>query len=284
MKVVVTGARGRVGSALVQSLNIEGHDVIPLTRQQCDLADLVALREALHAIDYDAWINPAAVSSPDQCEVNPDLSRMVNADAPSLMANICSKRGKYFLHFSTDYVFRGDLPRKLAEDDMADPINQYGRHKRMGEAAVLSAHPRATVMRVSWIYGALVPAFVERCMELLLKGEDIDAIADKWSIPTAMPDLCDWVNVLLLEQPAALLHGCHGGPPVSWHGIAMYMREFLGKETSSIIRSTSLAEASHFTAPRPVYTAMDNQLLSSILPRPISDWREAMSREIHRAR
>jgi dTDP-4-dehydrorhamnose reductase len=281
VKVVVTGAHGRVGSALVETLEKKGHKVIPLTRHELDLVDLPALAEALRSIDFDAWINPAAVSSPDQCERNADLSRLVNAEAPALMADVCAARGKYFLHFSTDYVFRGDLAHKLTENDIADPLNVYGRQKRMAELAVLSNHPRATVMRVSWVYGGKVPAFVEGCMERLRMGEDIDAIADKWSIPTAMPDLCEWVNFLLHEQPASLLHGCHSGPPVSWYGIALYLSELFGKASSSAISPKALADASHFVAPRPIHTAMDNQLLSTMLPSAIADWREVMSRAMN---
>jgi dTDP-4-dehydrorhamnose reductase len=221
------------------------------------------------------------MTSIEACEEDPRMAMRVNSAAPGKIALWAAERKVRVIHFSTDYVFRGDLAHKLTENDIADPLNVYGRQKRMAELAVLSNHPRATVMRVSWVYGGKVPAFVEGCMERLRMGEDIDAIADKWSIPTAMPDLCEWVNFLLHEQPASLLHGCHSGPPVSWYGIALYLSELFGKASSSAISPKALADASHFVAPRPIHTAMDNQLLSTMLPSAIADWREVMSRAMN---
>jgi dTDP-4-dehydrorhamnose reductase len=280
VKIVITGSKGRVGGALVDFLRGACHEVIPLCREDVDLGCHSALRGALESLDYDAWVNPAALSSPDLCERDPALSQAINATAPALMADVCRARDKYLLHFSTDYVFSGKDPGKRTEQDPAEPINHYGRHKREGELAVLASGARATVLRVSWVYGAKVPAFVEQCLQRFASGESTHAIADKWSIPTAMPDLSAWVNFLLTAQPSGVLHGCHSGEPVSWHGIAMALREILPPASDCPIHATRLADAKHFAAARPIHTSMENQLLSSLLPCPIDDWREAMRRVI----
>jgi dTDP-4-dehydrorhamnose reductase len=284
VNIVVTGSNGRVGGALVDHLRGTGHKVIPLCRQDLDLAHLPALREALESLDYDAWINPAAMSSPDQCERDPSLCHTVNATAPALMADVCRKHDTYFLHFSTDYVFGGEETGKRGEEDEAHPLNVYGKSKRAGELALLSSGARAAVLRVSWVYGARVPAFVEQCMARLQNGERVEAIADKWSIPTAMPDLCRWVEHLLITQPSGILHACPSGEPVSWHGIAVALHEIMRKngllDGDAEIVPTALADAGHFLARRPIHTAMENQRLSSLLPHPIADWREALERVI----
>lgn len=284
MKIVITGSNGRLGGALVDFLRAAGHEVIPLRRHDVDLGQLPALRGALESLDYDAWVNPAAMSSPDACERDPALCHTVNAIAPALMAEVCRKRGKYLMHFSTDYVFAGEEPGKRHEEEEAHPLNVYGRSKREGELALLASGARATVLRVSWVYGARVPAFVEQCQTRLRGGERIEAIADKWSIPTAMPDLCEWVGHLLATQPEALLHACHGGEPVSWHGVALavhaIMRENGLLAHDAEIVPTALTDATHFLARRPIHTAMESQSLSSLLPHPIADWREALERVI----
>lgn len=284
MNIVVTGSNGRVGGALVDFFRVSGHEVIPLCRENVDLCDAAALREALESLDFDAWVNPAAMSSPDQCERDPALCQAVNAIAPALMADVCRKRDKYFLHFSTDYVFGGEETGKRGEEDEAHPLNFYGKSKREGELALLSSGARAAVLRVSWVYGARVPAFVEQCMGRLQNGERVEAIADKWSIPTAMPDLCHWVERLLITQPSGTLHGCHSGEPVSWHGIAVAVHEIMRKngllDGDTEIVPTALADARQFLARRPIHTAMENQRLSSLLSHPIADWREALERVI----
>ncbi|MFM2171288.1 MAG: hypothetical protein RI957_1517 [Verrucomicrobiota bacterium] len=281
MKIAITGSNGRVGGALANFFRRAGHDVVALTRNDVPLDQPALLREAVRSLDVDAWINPAAVSSPDACERDPITSHAVNAVAPAIMADACRQSDRYMLHFSTDYVFSGNEPGKREEQDIAEPINAYGAHKREGELAVLASGARATVLRVSWVYGANIPAFVEQCLQRLSAGADIDAIDDKWSIPTAMPDLCEWTDQLLQQQPSAVLHGCHGGAPVSWHGIATHLRDVHMPDSTSDIQATSLAGAAHFIARRPVHTAMDHQVLCSMLPRPIEDWRTAMARIIN---
>lgn len=280
MRVAVTGTNGRVGGALVDFLRRAGHEVTALTRRDIPLDQATVLRDAVESLDVDAWINPAAMSSPDACEQDPQTSHVVNVLAPAILADACRQRDRYLLHFSTDYVFSGEKPGKRREQDRTVPINFYGQHKRDGEMAVLASGARATVLRVSWVYGAKVPAFVEQCVHRLTAKETIHAIADKWSIPTAMPDLCHWVDILLKQQPNTVLHGCHSGEPVSWHGIAHHLREVLQLTNSAEIRPTSLADTAHFIAQRPVHTAMDNGLLSSLLPQPIDHWQDAMNRVI----
>jgi len=283
VKIAITGTRGRVGGALADHLRKAGHDVIALTRQDLPLDHPPLLREAISSVDADCWINPAAMSSPDACEQDPLTSHAVNALAPSIMAQACRQHDRYLLHFSTDYVFSGKDTGKRQELDVTEPINAYGKHKREGEEAVLASGARAAVLRVSWVYGAKVPAFVEQCLQRLSTGETIQAIDDKWSIPTAMPDLCQWVEHILHQQPSDVLHGCHAGDPVSWHGIATHLRDTHMPDSASEILATSLAEASHFVAKRPVHTAMAHQLLSGLLPHPIEDWRAAMARVISQA-
>lgn len=283
MRIAVTGSNGRVGGALVDFLRQAGHEVTALTRHDVPLDQEDRLRHAVDSIEVDAWINPAAMSSPDACENDARTSRAVNVVAPAILADGCRRRGRYLLHFSTDYVFSGEEPGKKQECDVTEPVNVYGQHKREAEMAVMKSGARATVLRVSWIYGARVPAFVEQCLQRLSAGEPIHAIADKWSIPTAMPDLCQWVQMLLQQQPTATLHGCHGGEPVSWHGIATHLRQMRMLTDAAEILATRLADATHFIAKRPVHTAMDNRALSEMLPQPIADWQEAMTRVIARA-
>jgi dTDP-4-dehydrorhamnose reductase len=276
VKIAITGTRGRVGGALVGFLRQAGHEVMALSRADFALDDENALRAVLEKIDVEAWINPAALSSPDACEQDAATAHKVNAVAPAIIADHCRKHDRYLLHFSTDYVFSGKDPGKRKEHDVAEPINSYGHSKREGELAVMASGARATVLRVSWVYGAKVPAFVEQCCQRIVAGEGVQAIADKWSIPTAMPDLAQWVDFLLKRQPAGVLHGCHSGEPVSWHGIAEILGQWLGSAHGGGIHATRLADATHFVAARPIHTAMDNALLSSLLPRPIPHWREAM--------
>ena len=88
MKRLITGANGRVGSALWAYFLQRGDEVIPVTRADVDLTNLPALRAFLLEKNFDCLINPAAMSAPDQCEQEPELAQRINADAPAVMAEI----------------------------------------------------------------------------------------------------------------------------------------------------------------------------------------------------
>ena len=280
MKIAITGTGGRVGAALAAYFSRRGDVVIELNRQAIDLRDLSSLPPILGACDFDVLINPAALSSPDDCEKNPGLAYLVNTQAPAAMAECCARRGKQFIHFSTDYVFGGEMPIRPNESDETLPVNVYGRSKRDGEIAALQACPEALVMRVSWVFGAEKPAFVEQIAQKIIAGHELEAVADKWSIPTWMTDLCEWTGLLSDEKISGIVHACHGGEPVSWHGLAVAVQELLENRglipERRAIAAKQLRDIDAFIARRPVHTAMDNARLCSLLPTPAASWCEAL--------
>ena len=278
MKIAITGTTGRVGAALADYFCSLGDNVISLDRSQLDLTNLAHFENLLDNIDV--LINPAALSAPDECENFPERANTINHLAPQRMAEICEMRGISFVHFSTDYVFSGNDLGKRCENDVAHAINYYGITKRAGEIAVMHANPTAIILRVSWVYGANKPAFVEQVFRKILSNDPLGAIADKWSIPTSMIDLCGWVHFLIHQRAAGIIHACNAGKPVSWHGIAVALQEAMLHRrfisASRKIMATNLSDISHFSAPRPIHTAMDSSLLSEQLPQPIRHWREAL--------
>ena len=287
MKLLITGANGRVGSALCAYFLQRGDEVIPVTRADVDLTNLPALRAFLLEKNFDCLINPAAMSAPDQCEQEPELAQRINADAPAVMAEIAQLRGVRMIHFSTDYVFAGDLAGKRRENDCAEPSTVYGRSKLAGEQRVLENAPGlASVLRVSWVYGGERPGFVDQVMAQLLAGQSVRAVSDKWSIPTALDDLCEWVSWLSTNSPGGIWHGCHAGEPVSWYALAIAVQETLQAggwlAPGACVHAQSITEMSQWAARRPIHTAMDSAKLSSHLPRPIVDWRDALRRVIEK--
>jgi dTDP-4-dehydrorhamnose reductase len=285
VKLLITGANGRVGSALCAYFLQRGDEVIPVTRADVDLTNLPALRAFLLEKNFDCLINPAAMSAPDQCEQEPELAQRINADAPAVMAEIAQLRGVRMIHFSTDYVFAGDLAGKRRENDCAEPSTVYGRSKLAGEQKVLENAPGlASVLRVSWVYGGERPGFVDQVMAQLLAGQSVRAVSDKWSIPTALDDLCEWVACLSTSSPGGIWHGCHAGEPVSWYALAIAVQETLQAggwlAQGANVDAQSITEMSQWSARRPIHTAMDSAKLSSHLPRPIVDWRDALRRVI----
>src|SRR5256886_8458467 len=203
MKLVIVGAAGRLGTALVRKCR-EKFDVIGFNHAQLDLANPDELRERLCAIDFDLLINTAAFTNVDLCETQRDQAFGINAEAPRILAEICRDKNAKLIHFSTDYVFDGEKSEPYIESDPANPISVYGESKRAGEQFVLKTTDRHLIVRVSWVFSTDRPSFIDAMIDLARENEQIDAIVDKFSTPTYTRDL-DQMLLQLFEQD---VEGC----------------------------------------------------------------------------
>jgi dTDP-4-dehydrorhamnose reductase len=285
MRVALTGTTGRVGAALAHHL-AGRHEIIPLPRSVCDLADADSLNAALNGLECDVFINPAGITSLEACEDDPRMAMRVNSAAPGIIALWAAARSVPMIHFSTDYVFDGETTMALGEDMPARPVNVYGRSKLAGEQAVLF-HPGNLVLRVSWVFGPEKASFIDQIFDAVVTGRPLAAVADKLSLPTCTTDLAYWVSGLLEKKTSGLLHACNPGEPVSWHGLACaVLREMHAcgviNNIPEITKQT-LAQMSSFRAVRPHFTVMDTSRLAKLLGEPLRPWPEAV-REYVRAR
>src|SRR5436190_17357348 len=137
MKIVILGAGGRLGAALLREYR-DKFEVTSFDRTQLDLSDLNGAREKLQKTDFDVLINTAGFTKVDLCETQPDRAFLINAEAPRVLAEICDEKNARLIHFSTDYVFGGERREPYTEEDQASPISVYGESKLAGENNVLA--------------------------------------------------------------------------------------------------------------------------------------------------
>lgn len=286
MRVLLTGSTGRLGGAFLSLWGRDdpAHEIETLTRADADLANPAELRSALvqtwNRQPFDTLINPAAMSGLEQCCDSPDLAQQVNVESPRVMAEFCQETGVRLVHFSTDYVFGGDQPQRRCETDATGPVNVYGKTKRAGELAVLSACKNALVCRVSWLFGpATAKSHFDHVLDRAQSSDTQNLIADKFSIPTFTHDVVEWTQILLDHKASGIYHLCNSGEPESWHSYAEHVCR-LAKEHAiltkpPILNASSIVDADFFREPRPVHTAMLPQRLETEgLARP-RHWLEA---------
>ena len=134
MKILITGVNGQVGHALMRELT--EHELIGLTRQDCDLTNLDQIKQVIDHHQPDLIINPAAYTKVDQAEDEPELAFQINRDAPKVMAEKAREYHIPLIHFSTDYVFDGKKNEAYLESDPTQPLGVYGQSKCAGEEAI----------------------------------------------------------------------------------------------------------------------------------------------------
>jgi dTDP-4-dehydrorhamnose reductase len=174
MRIAIIGAGGRLGAALLRAYRNK-FDVNGFDRAQLDITNFDEVRAKLGARDFDLLINAAAFTRVDLCETQPEEAFRVNAEAPGVLAEICSEKGARLIHFSTDYVFDGEKRQPYTEEDEARPISVYGASKLAGERNVLKGDSCHLVVRVSWVFGPDRPSF-------------IDAMIQRGCCPIFLPD------------------------------------------------------------------------------------------------
>ena len=134
MKVVLTGARGLLGTELKEVLD-RTHTVVPLSRKDLDVT-APAVTATLRLCRPDLVIHAAGYTDVDGCEKDPVKAFRVNTEGTEQVARACRELGVPLLTFSTDYVFDGRKGTPYREEDVANPLSVYGRSNWVAEQKV----------------------------------------------------------------------------------------------------------------------------------------------------
>jgi dTDP-4-dehydrorhamnose reductase len=222
VKVLVTGAAGLLGGRLAALLAARDFAVVAARHQappppglpalDLDLEDHAALEAGLDDARPDAVVHAAVLSRADECERRPDRATELNARIPGRLAGACRSRGIRLVGLSTDLVFGGE--RALSDERTAPaPLSVYGRTKREGEEALLSADPAAAVARVALVAGrghGPRGTASESIAWALRTGRTVRLFADEYRTPVDPESVADGVALLLERGGAGLFH--LGGP------------------------------------------------------------------------
>jgi len=183
LKILLTGKTGQVGYELERALQGLG-EIVALDRQQMDLANLDQIRDVIRTVKPQLIINPAAYTAVDLAESNPEIAMRINAEASGVMADEARKLGAAMIHYSTDYVFDGELSGSYTETDIPNPQSVYGCSKLAGEQAIQAAGIPHLILRTSWIYGLRGKNFLLAVKRLAQERDELRIVADQFGAPT----------------------------------------------------------------------------------------------------
>ena len=281
MKIVIIGAGGRLGAALLRAYGEGTNEVSGFTRAQLDLTDSERLHEALDPLEFDFVINCAALTNVDACEKYPAEATRVNAEAPEVLAQICQQKKARLIHISTDYVFDGAKGRPYREEDAAQPISVYGKSKLEGEHRVLAVSENHLVVRVSWVFGPDRPSFVDWVINQAREHETVSAVADKFSTPSYTLDLAEMLQPLF-ELPSAhgTIHLTNTGE-CSWCEYGQWALDCCQAEDVPLrarsVNPIMLSDMKNFVARRPPYTVLSTAKYEELTHRTPRDWHDAVA-------
>ncbi len=280
MKIVILGAGGRLGAALMREYR-EKYDIAGFNHAELDLASLDDVRGKLGAMNFDVLINAAAFTNVDACETERDRAFRINAEAPGVLAEICNEKDAKLIHFSTDYVFDGEKRAHYTEEDQANPISAYGESKLAGEKNVLAAEDGHLVVRVSWVFGPDRPSFIDAMIKRAQQDEKIDAISDKFSTPTYTRDIARMLPQFFDRSVAGgILHFANAGK-CSWQEYAQWALDCCRDAGIPLkgrtVGALKLSEMTNWVARRPVYSVLSTAKYTEVTGTAPRAWREAVA-------
>jgi dTDP-4-dehydrorhamnose reductase len=271
---VVLGARGLLGTALGERLPAAGWRVAAAVgHADCDISDERAVRALLEATRPDVVFNAAAYTDVDGAESEPAIAEAVNAAGAENVARAAAAVGAAVVHYSTDFVFDGELERPYGEDDPPAPQGRYAASKAAGDARVAAAAERHFILRVGCLYGRGGRNFPSTIVRRLRAGETIRAHNDRLGSPTWVREVAD-VSAALARTAHHGLYHCTAQGETTWADFVRLAADVLGVPADRV-RGVSTAELP-LKARRPRRAILDNRRLREHGLDGMSSWQDAL--------
>ena len=289
MKIVITGAKGQLGSQFIQIIKqgkseigpisqvYEQSQVIGIDIEELDITDIQAVREFMMLERPDMIINPAAYTNVDACESEEDMAYKVNAIGPRNLAIVAEEIGAKLIHISTDYVFEGNGAVPYREYDQIGPLTVYGKTKLAGEEFVKQLCKKHFIVRTAWLYGYNGHNFVKTILKLASEREEIDVVDDQRGNPTSAEDVAHHVLKMALTEEYGTYY-CTNTGECSWYDFATKIVEYA--QLKCVVKPTT---SDKFIRPakRPAFSSLDNMMLRVTVGDEMRTWEKALEHYIN---
>ena len=272
LKVLVTGAAGQLGSAIVALLRSEGLHVTGVDQEDGDIRDQSFVVDVIRREAPQVIIHCAAYTHVDKAEEEQKLCYDINVKGTGHLVDAAGKLRIPLVYISTDYVFNGKGESPWKEDDSPDPVNFYGVTKAQGEDIVrrLKKH---FIVRTSWLYGKGERNFVKAMLRLAETKKEVTVVSDQIGTPTYTVDLAGLIYALIRTTDYGTYHGVNGGCCSRYEfAKAIYERAGLDVRLTPVRTSEYPAKAQ-----RPLYSCLSRKRLEEkglLLP----GWEDALKR------
>jgi dTDP-4-dehydrorhamnose reductase len=286
VRLLVTGAKGQLGSAICRLAAGYPFEVVGLDSSELDITNRAAIKKSFDDFRPGFIVNAAAYTAVDKAETEQDKAELVNAVATGYLAELAALRKIPLLHVSTDYVYNGAKTEAYVETDRVQPLGVYGHSKLQGELLVQKHNARHIILRTSWVFGLEGKNFPKTMLRLAFENKtQIGVVADQMGCPTFADDIAKAALALVseYEQTGALAWGVYhyaGQQPCSWYDFAAAVFERASRR--GLIKNKPdlkpLKTAEYPTAAqRPANSVLNCQKFSAAFPRvALSDWQKGI--------
>jgi dTDP-4-dehydrorhamnose reductase len=272
MRILVTGALGRLGGRLVDVLRHRSHEVVGIDLDQVDVTDFAATRTFIVNCHPELVIHAAAWTDVDGCARDPQRAIVVNGFGAQHVALGAAGVSAAVLYVSTNEVFDGRQTTPYYEYDTPSPINPYGYSKWVGERAVVEVSPKHYVVRTSWLFAHGSKNFLHTILNAAQNGKPLRVVTDEVANPTYNEDLAAAIAALIETGRYGIYHLTNAGVCSRYE----FARHFLDRVgyAATPIEPITRSDWQRPSVP-PAHTELGN-LAARHMGITLRDWREAV--------
>ena len=262
MKVLVTGADGQVGRALMAA-RPPGLQLCPVGRGALDLTRPDQIRRCLDLERPGLVVNCAAYTAVDKAESEVSAAMAVNRGGVAKLAAAMAERRIALIHLSTDYVFEGSKAGAYKEADATAPTSVYGQSKLAGEAAIRKTLAEHVILRTSWVYGTDGQNFVRTMLRLAGDRDEIRVVDDQTGCPTAASHIAEAIGIIAGEIEQGMdgrwgVYHYRDDSAVTWHRFAQRIFAVAGPHLDRIPKLVPISTGEYpAAATRPANSVLD---------------------------
>jgi len=278
LKVLLTGAKGMLGTDVAKRLETLGIDFRGVDIDELDISDDAVVSEFIAGYKPSAVIHCAAYTAVDKAENEPDLCMQVNANGTENIARACCEAGAKMLYISTDYVFDGKGEMSYEINAPKAPLSVYGKSKLAGEEAVLRHLKKYYIVRISWVFGQYGNNFVKTMLRLAETKDEINVVGDQIGSPTYTADLSILLCDMIMSEKYGVYHATNEGF-CSWAELAREIMQING----NACRIKSITTEQYPTkAVRPKNSRLSKISLDEAGFARLPEWKNALKRYLNK--
>lgn len=277
-KILVTGADGQLGRCIAElESKYPQYEFVFTDIGQLDITSQDAVNLYINSLKPKWVINTAAYTAVDLAESETQKALLLNATAVGYLAEASKEVGAGLVQISTDYVYRGDNPATIDENQEPLPISVYGITKLQGEKEA-EKNPNHIILRTSWLYSIYGKNFVKTIRNLAKNKSEIDVVSDQWGNPTSAHDLA--VAIMnVINNPVYGIYNYSNEGATSWAIFAELIIEYSGLNCTVNHITTKEYPTD---AERPEYSLLSKNKIVSTFGVKVPEWEHSLESVIEK--
>ena len=159
-RILILGGSGFLGSSLEKYLSDKFKIFIGVrcksktdlkpNRYELSYSTKKKLFSQINSINPDLIVNCIAIANVDYCETNFQEAKQVMVDDFINLVAVSKSLEVPFIHISTDQLYSSEIRKFYLEDDLPEPINNYGKLKLQSEKIILDRYDKSIVLRTNF--------------------------------------------------------------------------------------------------------------------------------------